>query len=1183
MNRYLVALFLFLSGCAVRAGNPQPPPKGFEGLAGRIMTGDVKNEKPVAGAAVQMGGQKTVTDEHGFFNFKTITGNSEKLTVGIRHPGYAPAIRVYPRKQIRGRFVTIRARPVDAVKRIRVADGGVIVLPGEPGAGNEAAVRFPPKAIQSKAEFVDVALSIVRPLIDDERRAFPGEYVGKAETLRGGKDLLSTLGTVDISFYAGGQPLDDVVMSAPASMQLALDDKFAANFAEGDTVATWWLNTATGAWMGEGFATVGNQNGRKIASWPVNHFTWWNVDYPLITHACSAIRLVGTDADSKSELANLAYTIEGVDYAGASQWAIFDAGGLALGSGMRGHPVKPALRYLGVENEGFSQALLQAGVWKSGYTFALPDTNASSFYNKGPGGVALDPEKHCHYTSAPFTIRLSTVTGNVFDSYGQPLAGAVVVIPELGQTAVSAADGSFRMTKVPWKSDGSIVVSVTALPPAERGNLIFDTVTLKRDQADSVVTLIANVRQTPPAFTLARVSDSAPGIGSSIDFQVSVLAAGPALQWGLRLCGSDTVLAARVEVPPDGKIAVCHVPPGNPENAHTISIAEAAVQPHLEHGDDLGVCAGVDAAAPPKFADISPTGMDSAASCSSTLSDLNMVQSQVSNGFLFSLRGKWHGGDAQGPHEIGLAAKDFLGYETHSQLRANWRNNTPVIMLSGPSFAPIGNYVMFDSGAIDSDGDMLTVTWKLNGLAAGEGVRAEIGPMAPGTNIIDVSVTDGTYTVTQRRYVMATQGCQAANCSLQELSFVALLDSPPYAIESTRQALLASIIQEQFLSAKGTAKYNRYRNFMDLQLKRAWDADPASPLVYDRNSYQYQPASGGYEPMTIFDRTCMDIPLVGSVCMNASFFDSDGQIDEGLVEYEPSMGTYGIKVINAATGTYRIDVTAPVSIDMFFEPPVSDTVGLADLPNATVVDPRLDLSTYVKVLGRADTGPFRFRYLVTMPTDATATSTTLIFYPIQVGWDTLTTYDEFGNITSILVDGDFQFIWHEFGPFCNNNLRTTGTPAAGADYEADPEKRPFGNNGIANYPGLISDVTTSYNSLYMPPYPHASGSAAGGSGVGRDRIGLGSSPYAFSNALSEYSDNPNNCARPADACTSTNPLQDGGPEWPTASPSCELPNVSNNSDDATYKITQQFTSIIPYIQGEIKIRLQDMGWMYWEQ
>ncbi|HEY2291415.1 MAG TPA: hypothetical protein VGM86_12000 [Thermoanaerobaculia bacterium] len=39
------------------------------------------------------------------------------------------------------------------------------------------------------------------------------------------------------------------------------------------------------------------------------------------------------------------------------------------------------------------------------------------------------------------------------------------------------------------------------------------------------------------------------------------------------------------------KVKVCHVPPGNPANFHTITIDDNAVQAHLAHGDLLGSCA----------------------------------------------------------------------------------------------------------------------------------------------------------------------------------------------------------------------------------------------------------------------------------------------------------------------------------------------------------------------------------------------------------------------------------------------------------------------------------------------------------------------------------------------------------------------------------------------------------------
>ncbi|NMO23087.1 hypothetical protein HPC49_47220 [Pyxidicoccus fallax] len=38
------------------------------------------------------------------------------------------------------------------------------------------------------------------------------------------------------------------------------------------------------------------------------------------------------------------------------------------------------------------------------------------------------------------------------------------------------------------------------------------------------------------------------------------------------------------------KQTLCHIPPGNPANAHTITVGLPAVKAHLKHGDTLGAC-----------------------------------------------------------------------------------------------------------------------------------------------------------------------------------------------------------------------------------------------------------------------------------------------------------------------------------------------------------------------------------------------------------------------------------------------------------------------------------------------------------------------------------------------------------------------------------------------------------------
>ncbi|PTL77094.1 hypothetical protein [Vitiosangium sp. GDMCC 1.1324] len=42
----------------------------------------------------------------------------------------------------------------------------------------------------------------------------------------------------------------------------------------------------------------------------------------------------------------------------------------------------------------------------------------------------------------------------------------------------------------------------------------------------------------------------------------------------------------------NGKVTVCHIPPGNPARAHTLIVGQPAVKAHLKHGDTLGPCGG---------------------------------------------------------------------------------------------------------------------------------------------------------------------------------------------------------------------------------------------------------------------------------------------------------------------------------------------------------------------------------------------------------------------------------------------------------------------------------------------------------------------------------------------------------------------------------------------------------------
>lgn len=71
---------------------------------------------------------------------------------------------------------------------------------------------------------------------------------------------------------------------------------------------------------------------------------------------------------------------------------------------------------------------------------------------------------------------------------------------------------------------------------------------------------------------------------SPLDAGSNILYWGAPLRWGLTNCPSDILLDNT------GKADICHLPPGNPQNAQSLQIAPSALDAHLAHGDWIGPC-----------------------------------------------------------------------------------------------------------------------------------------------------------------------------------------------------------------------------------------------------------------------------------------------------------------------------------------------------------------------------------------------------------------------------------------------------------------------------------------------------------------------------------------------------------------------------------------------------------------
>jgi hypothetical protein len=77
----------------------------------------------------------------------------------------------------------------------------------------------------------------------------------------------------------------------------------------------------------------------------------------------------------------------------------------------------------------------------------------------------------------------------------------------------------------------------------------------------------------------------------------------------IHCCIGIAGLHVSVAMAAGAKVDVCHIPPGNPDNAHTITISESAVSAHLDHGDHLGPCD------PPQPDEVGESGRPSPSAC----------------------------------------------------------------------------------------------------------------------------------------------------------------------------------------------------------------------------------------------------------------------------------------------------------------------------------------------------------------------------------------------------------------------------------------------------------------------------------------------------------------------------------------------------------------------------------------
>lgn len=212
----------------------------------------------------------------------------------------------------------------------------------------------------------------------------------------------------------------------------------------------------------------------------------------------------------------------------------------------------------------------------------------------------------------------------------------------------------------------------------------------------------------------------------------------------------------------DDKITICHIPPGNPENAHTISIDEHAWQAHEAHGDTMGECPVKINHDPvingPSYVEgVEDSTIEFTVTVSDPDGDSIVIKTMLPDGATYS---EDTGLFQWVPSEPGSYSAKFRACDSHGgevtlevTIQVNPTldtNDLPIF--TGPTTATttVDTVIEFTVTASDPDGDTLIVT---SDLPAGASYTATTGlfswtPQTIGTSTATFFAFDGTGTST---------------------------------------------------------------------------------------------------------------------------------------------------------------------------------------------------------------------------------------------------------------------------------------------------------------------------------------------------------------------------------------------------------------------------------------------------
>jgi Carboxypeptidase regulatory-like domain/Repeat of unknown function (DUF5648) len=290
--------------------------------AGRVngqITSNV-DSSPVAGAAVSVGANATVTDANGNFTLSGLSA-TDRAVVRITATGYSEWLQTTAVAADTTTTIASKLRPVGANVSLNSSTGGIATVPG-----STAQVTLPANGVvlpsgASYSGAFNVAITPVNPSLDVN--AMPGEYQVSASS------AVESWGALNVSLTAAGQRLN-LAPGKTATIRIPVATR---NTTVPSTIPLFYFNETTGFWVQEGVATLAGVAPNRYYEGVVTHFSYWNADQirsTIYVNGCvsSVDTIAGVPITRR--VANVRMTSDGIDYSGSSSAYTDDSGNFRI-------------------------------------------------------------------------------------------------------------------------------------------------------------------------------------------------------------------------------------------------------------------------------------------------------------------------------------------------------------------------------------------------------------------------------------------------------------------------------------------------------------------------------------------------------------------------------------------------------------------------------------------------------------------------------------------------------------------------------------------------------------------------------------------------------------------------------------------------------------------------------------